>query len=323
MIILWPDLTRAWARAGKLEPLHSKSHSKYPGRLIGVTLSFPNRSNRAADTHSKRAKGNIKLFLCSAYYPYDHAEQIEFYDDLDSFISNRPRNSERLLGADVNCNVGVRSTMSRDVVGPIGICNRNQKGKDLLYLLKSNRLRVLLTYFTHDNYVTYRNFSASKSPHMLDNFICCHAFFKRVMDCEVVKTGARRNHSPIQAKFKLTAIKLNITKSAMVVIDWEKIRTDRVAKAAFNATLHHSLMPNGIYEPTNGHEYTKFNELVLEAASATATKLRSEDRGWFHHSVDTLLPVIIERDYLLHLIRDTDPSEYESIRSLKHHLKLA
>ena len=46
-------------------------------------------------------------------------------------------------------------------------------------------------------------------------------------------------------------------------------------------------------------------------------------RGWFHHSVDTLLPVITQRDYLLHLVRHTDPSEYESIRSLKHHLKLA
>ena len=264
---------------GQAGSLHSKSHSKYPGRLIGVTLSFPNRSNRAADTHSKRAKGNIKLFLCSAYHPFDHAEQIEFYNELDSFISNRPWNSELLLGADVNCNVGVRSTIFSDVVGPNGIGNRNQKGKDLLYLLKSNRLRILLTYFTHDNYVTYRNFSASKSPHMLDNFICCHAFFKRVIDCEAVKTGARIDHSPTQTKFKLTAVKLNMTKSAMVVIDWGKIRTDRVAKAAFNATLHHSLMLNGIYEPTNGHEYTKFNELILEAARVTATKLRSENRG--------------------------------------------
>lgn len=63
MIILGPDLTRAWARSGKLEPLHSKRHSKYPGRLIGVTLSFENHSNRKTDTHSKRAKGNIKILF--------------------------------------------------------------------------------------------------------------------------------------------------------------------------------------------------------------------------------------------------------------------
>ena len=192
-----------------------------------MTLSFKNRSNRRTDTYSKKAKGNIKVFLCSAYHPYDHVEQIEFYDELDSFLSNRPRNSELLLGADVNCNVGVRSTMFKDVVGPNGLGNRNLKGKDFLFLLKSNQLKILLTFFTHDNYVTYRNFSASKSPHMLDNFICCNEFFKRVTDCKVVKTGARSDHSPIQVKFKLTAIRLDLTKSDTTIIDWEKIRMDK------------------------------------------------------------------------------------------------
>ena len=120
MIILGPDLTWLWAIVGKLEPIQSKSNSKYPGRLISVTLSFPNCLNRKLDTFSKRAKGNIKLFLYSTYNPYEHAEQIEFYDELDSFLTNRPRNSELLLGADVNCNVGIRSTMFQDVVVPHG-----------------------------------------------------------------------------------------------------------------------------------------------------------------------------------------------------------
>ena len=114
MIIIGPDLTRAWARAGKLEPIQSKPDLEYPIRLIGVTLSFPNLLNRKSETFSKRAKGNIKLFLCSAYHPYEHAEQIEFYDELDSFLKNRPQNLELLLGADVNCNVGIRSKMFRD-----------------------------------------------------------------------------------------------------------------------------------------------------------------------------------------------------------------
>ena len=101
-------------------------------------------------------------------------------------------------------------------------------------------------YFTHDNYVTYRNFSASKSPHMLDNFICCNDFFKHVIDCKVVKTGARSDHSPIQVKFKLMAIKLNMTKSDMIVIDWENIRINKEAKETFNANLHVSLMSHSI-----------------------------------------------------------------------------
>ena len=79
--------------------------------------------------------------------------------------------------------------MFPDVIGPNGLSNRNLKGKDLLYLLKSTQFKVLLSYYTQNNYVTYRNFSASKIPHMLDNFICCDKFFKRVTDCKVVTTG--------------------------------------------------------------------------------------------------------------------------------------
>ena len=67
--------------------------------------------------------------------------------------------------------------MFQDVIGLNGLSNRNFKGKDLLYLLKSNQFEILLSYYMHNNYVTYRNFSASKSLHMLDNFICCDKFF--------------------------------------------------------------------------------------------------------------------------------------------------
>ena len=56
MIILGPDLTQAWTRAGKLEPITSSPTSRFPGRMIGVTLSFPNLSNRTRDTYHQRAK---------------------------------------------------------------------------------------------------------------------------------------------------------------------------------------------------------------------------------------------------------------------------
>ena len=67
----------------------------------------------------------------------------------------------------------------------------------------------------------------TKSHKMLDNFICCDKFFKRLTDCKLVTTGARSDHSPIQENFKITAIKLNIPKEDTIVIDWETIRTDK------------------------------------------------------------------------------------------------
>ena len=62
MIILCPQIAQSWTQAGKLEPITSSVDSKFPGRIIGLTLCFPNKSNRLTDTYHRRAKGVIKLF---------------------------------------------------------------------------------------------------------------------------------------------------------------------------------------------------------------------------------------------------------------------
>ena len=53
------------------------------------------------------------------------------------------------MGADINCNVGVTSKLFSDTLGPHGIDNRNIKGRELLYLYKTNNLKNLLSYFKH------------------------------------------------------------------------------------------------------------------------------------------------------------------------------
>ena len=178
MIILNPALTKAWERAGKLKPVISSPESKFPSRMIGVTLSFQNFLNRPTDKFKRKAKGSIKLFLCSIYHPYEFNKQREFYDELDHFITTRPRNSEILMGADVNFNVGIISKRFKDILGPHGLDNRSLKGRDLLYLYKSNNFKILLSFFAHTNYITYRSFNESKTPHTLDNFISCGDFSK-------------------------------------------------------------------------------------------------------------------------------------------------
>ena len=127
------------------------------------------------------------------------------------------------MGADVNCNVGIASKRFCNTLGPHGIDNRNNKGRELLYLYKTNNLKILLTYFKHNNYVSYRSFNDKKSPHMLDNFVCCDQFFKRISDCKVTKLGVRSDHSAIISKFRLTSIKFNNEQRQSTVIDWEQI----------------------------------------------------------------------------------------------------
>ena len=112
------------------------------------------------------------------------------------------------MGADVNCNVGVTSKRFSDTLGPHGIDNRNIKVIELIYLYKTNNLKILLSYFKHNNYITYRLFNDKKSAHMLENFVCFGQLFKRISDCKVKKLGLRIDHTAIITKFILT-IKFN------------------------------------------------------------------------------------------------------------------
>ena len=113
------------------------------------------------------------------------------------------------MGSDVNYNVGTRSKRFDDIFGSHGINNQNLKGRELLYLYKSNNLKIILSFFAHSNYVTYSNFSDAKSQHRLDNFISSFVFFKQISDCKVTKLGVRSDHAAISVKFRLTAIKFN------------------------------------------------------------------------------------------------------------------
>ena len=129
---------------------------------------------------------------------------------MDTFYTNAPRNSEIIAGQDINANVGISSPMFNGVLGPNGIRNRNEKRKDLLFLIKAQKLKVLLSYFTHNCYTTWKSFAIENSPHMLDNFICSETFLKRVHNCKVSNIGVRSDHSAVIVSFRITAIKFKV-----------------------------------------------------------------------------------------------------------------
>ena len=49
------------------------------------------------------------------------------------------------MGADINCNVGITSTRFNHTLGLHGIDNQNSKGRELLYLYKTNNLTLMLS----------------------------------------------------------------------------------------------------------------------------------------------------------------------------------
>ena len=174
------------------------------------------------------------------------------------------------MGADINFYVGIRTRSFSDTLGPHGIDNRNLKGKELLYLYKTNNLKLLLSFFKHTNYITYRSFSEEKSPHMLDNFITCSSFFKRTKDCKVIKFGVRSDHAAIKIQFRLTAMKFSNDLDDITIIYWKKIQTENAEKAIFNDKLEELASLE--------RDYTTFNANIIQAGLETATQKKTENR---------------------------------------------
>ena len=58
-----------------------------------------------------------------------------------------------------------------DTLGLHGIDNINIKRRELIYLYKTNNLKILLSYFKHNDYITYRSFTDKNSAHMLENLV--------------------------------------------------------------------------------------------------------------------------------------------------------
>ena len=175
------------------------------------------------------------------YHPVEHDEQKLFNNELDLFYANAPQKSEILAGQDINANVGIYLPMFNDVLGPNRIINRNSKGKDVIFLIKSWKLKVLPSYFTHKCYTTWKWFSVGNSPHMLDNFICPESFLKLVRNCKVSNIGVRSDHSSVIVCFKITVIKLKVNEKINRIIDWKKINGNAETNIEFNLRLSENI----------------------------------------------------------------------------------
>ena len=145
--------------------------------------------------------------------------------------------------------------MFRDVIGPNGIDNRNARGKDLLFLINIIKFRVLLTYFRHNNYTTYRSFNYTRYPNTLDNFICSRPLFRQVKYCKVVNIGMRSDHTSILTSFKITAIKFKVKEKLVAHINLKLIGYHKMNNEIFNNSLTESI--------DGGTPYSNYNKHIL------------------------------------------------------------
>ena len=150
---------------------------------------------------------------------------------------------------------------------------------------------MLLTYYRHGNYTTWRYFNYTRSPHILDNFICSRPLFRQVKYCKVVNTGISSDHTAIPTRFKLTAIKFKVNEKIASHIEWKLIGYYKLTNKLFDNSLS-----KYIYGSTT---YSNYNKHILEAGTNTKTISSQKNKGWFHFSCDSILTLTEERDALL------------------------
>ena len=74
-VILSPNFRKAHERAGNPEPITTNSKSKFSGRLIDISLKFPN-----FDPSGKKIKGDLRYFIASVYHPYETKFVLRFQE---------------------------------------------------------------------------------------------------------------------------------------------------------------------------------------------------------------------------------------------------
>ena len=213
-----------------------------------------------------------------------------------------PTNAEIIIGSDVNVKVGRRDCEEhKRVLGPFGLDDRNEKGKDLLQIYMANDMRVSNTFFDHSSHITYESFNKDQTKCMLDIFVTSADLHKRVRNCMVVDNGIKSDHSAVTLKLSITSIKFKeSTKLQEPKRDWRRIQYEEQANIKFSDLI--------LSETTEETPANEFCEIIMKAAAETATTTETSVDGWFEFSKDTLVPLIGHRNKMLHAIKHSNRS---------------
>ena len=150
---------------------------------------------------------------------------------------------------------------------------------------------MLINYFRHSNYTTWISFKSNRSPHRIDNFIWSLSFLRQVKDCRVFKIVMRSNHTAIQTRFKITAIKSKVTEKVLSQINWKLIGYHKLTNEIFYNSLSKSI--------AGGTTHSNYNKRILEAGTNTVTINNNKNKVLFHFSRNSLFILIEERGALL------------------------
>jgi hypothetical protein len=150
---------------------------------------------------------------------------LRFLETLDTLLGQAPANSEIIMDANVNSNIGklngLHSTEFRAALGPHGLLRRNKKSENLLHIYLAHCLRVMNTFFETKNGSPGHSTCTSNRPkssgiadtHMLDLLVCSMPLHKRVRNCRTTLDGLDSDHRAVALSLYITSIKYKATQN--------------------------------------------------------------------------------------------------------------
>ena len=202
-ILLSPKAKRAWAAAGRPDPIRPGPLGDSNARFIGIHLLFRPRRNQTQ-----------RIFIGNTYAPHsglasDDPLLLErFYTSLEETISSAtPNGTDIILGGDWNASVGVRQDPSdQPFLGPYGIDCSNAAGDFVLDLARHLDLRVSTSFFKARSYATFFDQLHAHRPLQLDYFLVSQRFGNRITDAKVYHPpgGIVSDHEAVRLRIRLS-----------------------------------------------------------------------------------------------------------------------
>ncbi|KAK3519801.1 hypothetical protein QTP70_006182 [Hemibagrus guttatus] len=130
----------------------------------------------------------VMLNVVSGYAPQVGCElevKERFWSELDEVMESIPTGERVVIGADFNGHVGEGNTGDEEVMGKLGLKERNLEGQMVVDFAKRMDMGVVNTYFQkrEEHRVTYKSGGRRTQ---VDYFLCRRGNLKEISDCKVV-----------------------------------------------------------------------------------------------------------------------------------------
>jgi hypothetical protein len=147
--VLWSNGTLGKGTLFRYPP--SWVPTEFAGRFISLNIKLASNDRAGKTIRGKQGHKQLALTLVWVYHPCTKTGEdklyLQFLNTLDNLLGRAPANSEIVMGADVNSNIGkhngIHSTEFCTVLGPHGLAKRNMKGESLLHIYLAHQLRVM------------------------------------------------------------------------------------------------------------------------------------------------------------------------------------